>query len=69
MRYRLTNVWDEWARDARMAMSPEDGHYVTNEMVTIHWMRETKENGDILIRRMSESEVLAMETNDQEGNK
>jgi hypothetical protein len=69
MRYRLTNVWDEWARDARLATAPEDGHYVTHEMVTIHWMKETNENGDIIYRRMSDDEVEVMKANDKEGNK
>ncbi len=57
------------AREMKAACEPADGHYVTHEMVTIHWMKETNPNGDIIYRRMSDSEVAALETNEEvDGN-
>ena len=68
MRYKFAN-WDSWANDIRSAMGPADGHYITQELVTVHWMRETNERGDIIYRKMSADEVEVMEANDAEGNK
>jgi hypothetical protein len=53
------------AREMRAACEPEDGHYITHEMVTIHWMKESNENGDIIYRRMTSDEVTAMESNNE----
>ena len=70
MRYTSKFVnWDNWAQDIHAAMGPADGHYVTHEMVTVHWMRETNEAGDIIYRKMSADEVEVMKANDKEGNK
>jgi hypothetical protein len=68
----FNSIWDNLERDVRIASQPEDGYFLTQEIVTIHWMRETNENGDILCRRMTADEVAARESNekvDKEGNK
>jgi hypothetical protein len=65
----VPSMFDDLASNIREAVGPADGHYVTHEMVTVHWMRETTEKGDIIYRRMTDDEVEVLKSNDKEGNK
>lgn len=64
----MSRVIDDFERDYRRALQPEDGYYVTYEMKPIHWQIETNENGDVIHRRLTEDEVEAMQTHDKDGN-
>lgn len=58
----MSRVLDDFERDYRRALEPEDGHYVTWDLVPTHWQIETNENGDVIHRRLSEEEVSDLES-------
>ena len=64
----MSRVFDDFERDYHRALQPEDGHYITWDLVPTHWQIETNENGDVIHRRLTEDEVEAMKTHDKEGN-
>lgn len=64
----IVNYFDDFERDARTAMQPADGMYVTYETKKVYWKRETLDNGDVIHRRLTPEEVEAERSHSKEGN-
>ena len=64
----LGSFIEDWQRDVRISCAPESGHFISYETTKVHWAREVTSQGDILYRRLSDSEVAALEHNDNLGN-
>jgi hypothetical protein len=56
-------MFDRWEDNIRLASQPEDGIYTVYEMNPVTYQIETNENGDIIHRRLSDSEIEAIKTN------
>ncbi len=58
--------FDRLERDVKIACQPEDGIYTVYEMKPVTYRIETNDNGDVIHKRLSESEVEDL--NKKEGN-
>ena len=59
----IDSMFDRWEDNIRLASQPEDGIYTVYEMNPVTYQIETNERGDIIHRRLSDSEIEAIKTN------